>query len=50
MSRKFGGSAGGSKASSGLQFQKQEPKFLRELKQKVGYKDTKSDIRNKVLS
>ena len=50
MSRKFGGSAGGGKSSSGLKFQRQEPKFLREIKQQVGYKDSKEDLRNKVTT
>ncbi|TRY61662.1 hypothetical protein TCAL_04394 [Tigriopus californicus] len=46
--RKFGGGAGGSKATSNLQYTKNEPSFLKKLKAQVGYKDESANLEDKI--
>eukprot|EP00094_Tigriopus_californicus_P004562 TCALIF_04394-PA protein Name:"Similar to Uncharacterized protein KIAA1143 homolog (Rattus norvegicus)" AED:0.14 eAED:0.14 QI:0/0/0/1/1/1/3/0/171 len=48
--RKFGGGAGGSKATSNLQYTKNEPSFLKKLKAQVGYKDESANLEDKTCS
>ena len=44
----FGGSAGGGKSSSNLKFHRQEPSFLRKMKEQVGYREHKHQLQDKV--
>ena len=37
--RSHGGSAGGGKRGSGVQYQRNEPSFLRKLKEQIGYRE-----------
>lgn len=46
----FGGSAGGGKKGSNLQFQRHEPSFLKKLKEQVGYKSQAADVESKFAS
>lgn len=50
--RTFGGTAGGGRGGpkGNLRFQKNEPKFLRELKAQLGYKEAVPDISDKVCT
>ena len=46
-----GGTAGGGKKGSSIQFSKpQEPSFLRDLKKQAGYKDPVEDMNTKVVN
>jgi len=46
--RGHGGSAGGGKRGSGLKFVRQEPAFLRRMKEEVGYREHSAQLRDKV--